>query len=465
MEKENASPKQAGGIPVNIFAFPLLIVVAFLHLIIIFLIADVNRSSSRLSDLMKQSGSYQLEATGLQGNNTVLSETSGTFVQLAGSAPAEVIAEPLVTYARELGSNNRSSKVLARFRGYGVSKEVLACVERAAALSDRMVEAQLHAISLVNSVYPLPASVPEFSNFPLIELTPEEQNMSPEERLGLAKSMMIEKDYVQSRYWIAENISNCNQTLQREFDTAAEEASSHVSNVRLFLWISVFSIILVLSVTFVMFYRLIVRPIRKYSKEIDESKRIEPVKSIAELCRLVNAHNKQWDRRTELESFLRAAAETDPLTGLQNRSCMERDFMENEAYRGPLAVLLMDVNYLKTINDSRGHHAGDQLLLATSACIRECFSSAAAENCYRIGGDEFLVFLKERSEAEVQKMIDHFHAVLARENVSVSVGCAYEEQADGSRFRPMMEIADRRMYAQKRQIHEKDKAEAGAGAP
>ena len=278
---------------------------------------------------------------------------------------------------------------------------------------------------------------------------------------------------------------------------------------RLFLWISVFSIILVLSVTFVMFYRLIVRPIRKYSKEIDESKRIEPVKSIAELCRLVNAHNKQWDRRTELESFLRAAAETDPLTGLQNRSCMERDFMENEAYRGPLAVLLMDVNYLKTINDSRGHHAGDQLLLATSACIRECFSSAAAaqrvskrhrlssrknsffmeitsfimrgihrgtakrplpidqpaENCYRIGGDEFLVFLKERSEAEVQKMIDHFHAVLARENVSVSVGCAYEEQADGSRFRPMMEIADRRMYAQKRQIHEKDKAEAGAGAP
>ena len=458
MKDKNVSAQKTGGIPVNIFAFPLLIVVAALHLIIIFLIADVNRSSSRLSDLMKQSGSYQLDATSLQGNNTVLSETSGTFVQLAGSAPAEVIADPLVTYARELGSNDRGARVLARFRGYNVSKDVLAYVERAAALSDRMVEVQLHAISLVDSVNPLPASIPEFSSLPLIELTPEEQNMSPEERLGLAKSMMIEKDYVQTRYWIAENISNCNRTLQQEFDAAAEKAGRHVSSVRLFLWISIFTIILFLSATFVIFYRLIVLPIKKYSKEIGESRRIEPIRDITELRRLVDAHNRQWDRRTELESFLRAAAETDPLTGLQNRNCLERDFMENEDYRGPLGVLLLDVNYLKHTNDSKGHHAGDQMLLTTVTCIRECFANGAEGNCYRIGGDEFLVFLKGRREDEIRRMIDRFHSVLAREGISVSVGCAYEEQADSSRFRPMMEIADRQMYEQKRKIHEKDKA-------
>ncbi|MBO4419538.1 MAG: GGDEF domain-containing protein [Oscillospiraceae bacterium] len=460
MEKGNTSGRKIGGIPVNIFAFPLLIVVAILHIFVILLIVNVNRSSSMLSELMKQSGSYQLDATSLQGSANVLSETSGTYVQLVGNVDSEVVVDPLLTYAREWDADRRSPKVLERFRNYDVSREVLSCIEKASALSDEMVETQIHAISLINSVYPFPDSAPELKVIPLVPLTSEEQNMPAEARIALAKRMMIDREYVQKRFQIAECITGCNRTLQQEFDETSAEVQQFVATMRLLLWITIFTIIFVLLFTFVMFYRLIVRPIRKYSLEIDEDKRIEPIKAIAELRRLVNAHNDQWDRRTELESFLRTAAETDSLTGLPNRYCLERDFIENESYTGPLGVLLLDVNFLKHTNDTKGHLAGDKLLFSAASCIKECFANEAADNCYRIGGDEFVVFYKGITEAELRSRIDRFHAVLRRENISISLGCAYEAAADGSRFRPMMEKADRDMYEQKRLIHEKYQFEA-----
>ena len=103
----------------NRFAFPVLVVVAIFHIIIVILIINANRSNATLSDLMKKSGSYQLDALSLQGSNSVMSETCGSYIQRAGNMDASVIAAPLATYASELNSDGRASKVLERFRGYG----------------------------------------------------------------------------------------------------------------------------------------------------------------------------------------------------------------------------------------------------------------------------------------------------------------------------------------------------------
>ena len=112
------------------------------------------------------------------------------------------------------------------------------------------------------------------------------------------------------------------------------------------------------------------------------------------------------------------------------------------------------VNFLKKTNDTQGHLAGDQLLRTAAACIRECFGVDNLNNCYRIGGDEFVALIYGDSEEETKRRIDKFNLALLRENISVSVGYAYTQEADGDSFKKLMADADKNMYDQKKIAHQ-----------
>ncbi len=97
--------------------------------------------------------------------------------------------------------------------------------------------------------------------------------------------------------------------------------------------------------------------------------------------------------RAELEST-RVVAEHDHLTGLHNRVYLER-FLDDGPVGGT-AVLLVDVDGLKGINDDLGHLAGDAAIAVTAACLRDC--SRAGDVLVRWGGDEFLLLLPGADE-------------------------------------------------------------------
>jgi diguanylate cyclase (GGDEF)-like protein len=86
---------------------------------------------------------------------------------------------------------------------------------------------------------------------------------------------------------------------------------------------------------------------------------------------------------------------TDPLTGLRNHRAFQED-LENELQRTaragtPLALVLLDMNDLKLVNDTRGHQAGDEHLRSLATSIAA--TMRASDRAYRIGGDEFAVIL------------------------------------------------------------------------
>lgn len=172
------------------------------------------------------------------------------------------------------------------------------------------------------------------------------------------------------------------------------------------------------------------------------------------MWQLVTAFNRLWSNRNKLESILRAVAENDVLTGLPNRYCMQRDLLRNDVNGNTMAVLLFDVDFLKRVNDTEGHLAGDNLICATADCIKECFGTENACNCYRIGGDEFVVLMFGCDEAAVRTRIDRFKMILKDKNITVSVGYAYTDNADNNSFVELMEEADRSMYENKRYIHD-----------
>jgi diguanylate cyclase (GGDEF)-like protein len=99
----------------------------------------------------------------------------------------------------------------------------------------------------------------------------------------------------------------------------------------------------------------------------------------------------------DTSAHLLAQATSDPLTGLLNhRAFQER--VENEVARAqrygrPLAIVLLDLDYFKSINDSYGHQAGDAALMQAASLLEE--GARAGDVLGRIGGDEFALLLPE----------------------------------------------------------------------
>lgn len=117
--------------------------------------------------------------------------------------------------------------------------------------------------------------------------------------------------------------------------------------------------------------------------------------------------------RTESERAFRLAV-TDPLTGLYNRHYLneqlERVHPAAVRYHRPYAVLALDLDGLKHINDTAGHAAGDAALVAFAAQLKGAMR--ADDIAVRTGGDEFVVLLPEASASDAVALADRLQAVL-----------------------------------------------------
>lgn len=160
-------------------------------------------------------------------------------------------------------------------------------------------------------------------------------------------------------------------------------------------------------------------------------------------------HNSQR-LLNELEASQRDA-ETDSLTGLYNRRgwnlAVEREEARCRRYGHPCALLVVDLDKLKQINDRQGHAAGDQLLRKTarvlSGCIRQPDMAA------RLGGDEFGILLVETDASRAATFIDRLRQALDDAQIDASVGIA-DWQHDESLCETLIR-ADQMMYKNKRQ--------------
>lgn len=452
--KENETVK-IGGFPAKAIVIPLAVTIAILHIAIVSLVFDTNHSNRELSEMMQNCSDYQQYATNLQASCSTLSETASAFAQTPVATDGEFNAGPLLRYVQELGRDRRGPKMAEWFKTQNASEEVQSCIDAAAIESEKMYETQLHVIALLCSIYPKPP-IPELSAIPDVSLTEEELAMTEENREAYAKGLIINKDYSTLKASVADNVENCHRILQEEYSRAFAQSQRHINEVRIWLWIVIILIILIMLGTFILFYRWLIMPLRSYAKQITSDQNMDQDQAgrLREMRLVISSYNALLRRHDKLESILRSAAETDALTELPNRYCLQRDALEIGDDHGAMAVIMFDVNYLKRTNDTGGHVAGDRLLCTVAACIRECFRTDDNGRCYRIGGDEFAAILRKCSEEEVRSRIDRFSLATERENISVSVGYAYMEKTNENSLDTLMKEADEHMYTQKKIFHD-----------
>lgn len=141
----------------------------------------------------------------------------------------------------------------------------------------------------------------------------------------------------------------------------------------------------------------------------------------------------------------------DALTGLYNRNRYERDLPEIFAqYQNSLACVYIDANGLRETNNTKGHHKGDEMLQTVAAEIGKHF---ATEYIYRIGGDEFVLFVPEPDESKLKLQSEQLSSALSKVNSSISVGIQCGKNI--SSLSLLIKAAEKKMYAQKKKYYEK----------
>ena len=154
------------------------------------------------------------------------------------------------------------------------------------------------------------------------------------------------------------------------------------------------------------------------------------------VCFSIAIYNKKHLNRTEI------AATTDSLTGLLNRVTYKKDIQIFDEERCEnFACVYVDVNELHLRNNRYGHAAGDEMLIYIANTLKEVFYG---HYIYRMGGDEFLVFVKNTDIDSVNNMINQTIERLLPMNYHVAIGMSFRHQ--NTNTEDMVTEAEKRMY-------------------
>jgi diguanylate cyclase (GGDEF)-like protein len=201
--------------------------------------------------------------------------------------------------------------------------------------------------------------------------------------------------------------------------------------------------------------------LRMRTEELAELNRDLEVQRIQDLKRINATLEAEIIERRQAEERAHGLATRDPLTGLLNRRSLierlEAAIARAGRQRHGLALLFLDMDRFKAINDSLGHDVGDELLMQVAARISA--SVRESDMVARLGGDEFVVLMegpfRYDGAAEVAKKIiqanaDSYQIGPNSLKISVSIGISTFPQ-DGSTVQALMKNADLAMYHAKQQ--------------
>jgi diguanylate cyclase (GGDEF)-like protein/PAS domain S-box-containing protein len=187
----------------------------------------------------------------------------------------------------------------------------------------------------------------------------------------------------------------------------------------------------------------------------------QPDLALLQVVRAIGSQIGQFIQRKQAEERVRHLAHYDELTGLPNRSMfnqqLARSLAQARRHAKPLAILFVDLDRFKNINDTLGHDAGDRVLKEVADRLRECLRES--DTVGRLGGDEFVVLIEELPEpVQVAAVAQKILAAVAKPfildaqefHITASIGIS-TYPADSEDMQSLLKNADISMYRAKEQ--------------
>ncbi|MBQ9646753.1 MAG: GGDEF domain-containing protein [Oscillospiraceae bacterium] len=207
-------------------------------------------------------------------------------------------------------------------------------------------------------------------------------------------------------------------------------------------------LLLVVVIEIVSVVALILWPMEEYIARIREHKML-PMRGSFELRYLAKAYNVMFEENLRRNEELRFKVEHDALTGLYNRGAYEK-LLHAHLEQGGVALLWIDVDKFKGVNDVYGHDVGDKILQKVARLLAHGFR--ATDYACRTGGDEFAVIMTDITPGQQSAILNRIRAVQdglldtsdGLPETTLSIGVAFSaQQREGD---DLFKMADKALY-------------------
>ncbi|MBE6010715.1 MAG: EAL domain-containing protein, partial [Lachnospiraceae bacterium] len=385
----------------------------------------VGKGYQRMSQASDRYISAQMAATNMESGSDYLTDRVRCFV-VTGEIDYlnDFIEEIQVTKRRDKAVEDLE-RLLA-----GSDSNAIDDLNAALSLSNELVNIENKAMRLMIEAEDIDLSVvPE--EIAEIELTQDELAMSKEELKEKAQTLVFDNNYMHYKDRIRENVNLCTQSLIHSSSQELESASANLSllvNLQTALTIIFFLIVLAIIIIITLMVR---KPLTKMVLSMQEQKEITPT-GVEELRFVTRIYNQVLHENKHVREKLSHEASHDALTGLLNRGAY--DLLMENTDKEHMALILIDVDYFKQVNDTYGHAVGDKVLKRVADLMKDSFRSV--DILCRIGGDEFVVVMTRVNSSMrqlVRDKINRMNDILQHPKddlppVSLSVGVAFSDR-------------------------------------
>lgn len=390
--------KTVKGIRIRTINGVMILMACVLYILVIYATIQV---SLRYDELIAATNDY----IACEKNAALVREGSDYLTEEARLYAVTSDLQYIDAYLKEVNETRRRERALDELGKFSFSQKASEYLEAALFNSNKLISRELYAMKLVSSAKGaaeknLPGEVKD------IQLTAEDRELSAEEMLSKGQDMVFNDAYQEAKAGIMEDIGLflddiVAETGQRQA-VSVESLQSMITQQRGYI-----SILFVLNLlVFIMIIALVMRPLRHFISCIKEGRLMEAVGSY-EFRYLALTYNDIFEANATSQELLRYKAEHDTLTGISNRDSFDRLREIMKSGTTPVALLLMDVDEYRKINDGYGRDTGDLVLKKVAKILQDQFRTS--DYIARIGGDEFAVIMTditpELKDAIINKLV------------------------------------------------------------
>lgn len=390
-------------------------------------IINVMNRHRRLADITSDYIQTQNHVMNMSLGSNYLTEQARLYAITKESAHMEA-------YFTEVDETKRRENALQAIEEHlqGRDETAFQMAVDALKLSNELMDLEIHAMTLAalsvkEDISQYDRRVQEYP------LTQEELEYTQEQMADAARTLVFGQEYRDRKRQIEEKLAGVTEGITSICDQEKAESEKAMKNALLHQSFYTILVVALVIASYIMIAVLILRPIRLYVNGIKNNHFLD-ITGAYEFKYFAATYNNVYEMSLAQQNVLRQKAERDALTGLLNRQAFEQLKDQLSQAAKPLALLLIDVDVFKSINDTYGHEVGDQALINTANLLSRSFRTA--DYVMRIGGDEFAVIMEEMHEDRKGIIRDKISAInQSLQNpqtdlpkYSVSVGVAFSEE-------------------------------------
>ena len=380
VSKENMNIKLQ---PLNI---GMLILAVTLSLLLIFALEQTSLSYQNMQDAMDKYLICQNSADSMQDGSDYLTLQVRNFA-VSGDL------ESVNNYFNEAKVTRSRDKALEQMEEYFGETEAYKALENALKRSNELMTTEYLAMKLVSEAkgYDAPA-LPEEIN--TVDLTPDQLALSPEEKIELARDEVFGAEYQKMKTEIEGDVTACLESMLGKMSVENSQYAERLSKAIHRQYVLVILLMVIVLIIVFLISILIIRPLRRSVSYIRDNQKIPEIGAY-EMQYLARTYNHIFEKTKTYQDQLSYEANHDALTGLLNRGAF--DEIRGGIGDEDAALILIDLDFFKHLNDNYGHETGDKALKRLAKALKNAFRSE--DYVCRVGGDEFAVIMVNADES------------------------------------------------------------------